>query len=266
MDIRNIGSVLHTDENGYIVKVASVGRIQPKWRPAVDMIIEACKSNLGNKLHSVYVRGSAARGEAIDGVSDIDTIVLIAASEDEVDKDWCGIARRECKRSFPFVRGVEIKITPVEGIDQKDQFMLKTQAACVYGQDITERLPRMKPGREAVKHAFMLHKKIDQAIELLQNTDNTRYIREVCTWIMKRIVRSGCELVMERSGKYTRDLYPCYELFSQYYPEKSESMYRALELAVNPTEDVNEIMEVLQDIGAWIVAEVPSVFEKQTVS
>lgn len=265
-DIRKIGSVLHTDENGYIIKAASAGKIQPKWRSAVDMITEACKNSLGDKLHSVYVRGSVAKGEAIDGVSDIDAIVLIAASEDEVDQGWYDNVRRECMRNFPFVSDVEIKVILAEGVGQKDQFMLKTQAACVYGQDITERLPRMKPGREAVNHAFVLDKKIDHATEMLQNTDNTQRIRKICTWIMKRIVRSGCELVMERSGKYTRDLYPCYELFSQYYQEKSESMYRALELAVNPSDDIDDIMEVLQGIGAWMVVEIPNVFEEQTSS
>lgn len=112
-----------------------------------------------------------------------------------------------------------------------------------------------------MNHAFLLEKRIDQTVEALKNTNNPTRTQQSCTWIMKRIVRTGCELVMERSQKYTRDLYPCYELFAEYYPEKSDDMYRVLELAINPTKDKQEIIDALENFGDWIAQEVKNVLQ-----
>lgn len=260
--IRRLGSILDVDEEGYIVKAASIDKIQPKWQPAVDEAVEAYKNHLSDSLHSVYVRGSVAKGEAMDNISDIDTMALVTMANHEIDTGWVTGFEHSLVNKFPFVNGVEIKAVHMDCLDHKTQFMLKTQAVCVYGEDITETLPKMKPGLDAVNHAFLLGKRIDQTVESLKNTNDATHIQQNCTWIMKRIVRTGCELVMERSQKYTRDLYPCYELFAGYYPDKSDDMYRALELAINPTEDKQEVLSVLADFGGWITHEVGRVFQE----
>lgn len=261
--IRKIGTILQTDANGYIIKIASANKIQSKWQPAVDEAVEAYKQHLDDNLHSVYVRGSVARGEAMDDISDIDTVALIT-TDNSIDMGWAVDFEHNLVKEFPFVNGVEIKAFQMDDLDRKTQFMLKTQAVCVYGEDITETLPKMKPGVDAVNHAFLLEKRINQTIESLKKTNDPPRIQQSCTWIMKRIVRTGCELVMERSQKYTRDLYPCYELFAEYYPEKSDDMYRALELAINPSNDADEIIEVLQGIGSWVAQEAINIFGEKS--
>lgn len=259
--IKNIGSVLETDANGYIVKTASIDKIQPEWRPAVDAAVEAYKHNLGDILHSVYVRGSVAKGEAIEGVSDIDTMALVTVSRDRVDTDWEKKFRSDFAEHFPFVNGVEILIKPVDRLGGGDKILITTQTVCLYGEDIAPQLPPLKPGRDMVMHAFTIEQEINQTIAFLQSADNPERITQKCTWIMKRMVRTGCELVMERSRKYTRDLYPCYELFTQYYPKQSDGMYRVLELAIYPTTDNQEIVGVLESFGGWIAQETRNVFK-----
>jgi hypothetical protein len=44
------------------------------------MVMAGFVENLGENLYSVYVRGSVARGLAIDGVSDVDTFALVKPS------------------------------------------------------------------------------------------------------------------------------------------------------------------------------------------
>ncbi len=72
---------------------------------------------------------------------------------------------------------------------------------------------------------------------------------------MKRTVRIGFELVMEKEQCFTLDLYPCYEMFSKHYPEKSKEMMEALKLAVFPTADMNHMWEVIHSLNDFLILE-----------
>ena len=77
---------------------------------------------------------------------------------------------------------------------------------------------------------------------------------------MKRILRTGFELVMGREQKYTRDLYPCYESFIKYYPQKKDDMYKTLELAINPIDDSKIIGYILKDWLFFMSKEIEKIF------
>ena len=69
---------------------------------------------------------------------------------------------------------------------------------------------------------------------------------------MKRILRAGYELVMEKEKGYTRDLYPCYAGFTKYFPEQGSEMRQVLQLALNPTENISTIKNILSTIGMYV--------------
>lgn len=265
--IQNIGTILDVDENGFVVKQAAVEKIQTRWRPAVDVIVAAYRHHFGRDLYSVYIRGSVALGRAIDNISDIDSIALVNMSREKIDLSWRQAFEAEFAKSFLFINGVEIIVQPLGNIGKGSRIMIKTQAVCVYGEDISDTLPSLKPGEGMAQHIFGLERDIKNMKDFLRQDDkDSAEIQRKCTWIMKRILRSGCELVMERSQSYTRDLYPCYELFARYYPQKDAEMYRVLEMAVNPTSNRREIINILDDFGGWITGEIGRVFEKNSNS
>jgi len=72
---------------------------------------------------------------------------------------------------------------------------------------------------------------------------------------MKRIVRSGLEIVSEQERCFTRDLGLCFDKFSKYYPDKKDDMRKALALALEPTNNTELIEKVFDNIGNWLVAE-----------
>ena len=76
---------------------------------------------------------------------------------------------------------------------------------------------------------------------------------------MKNILRSGCEITMERSKRYTRDLYLRYKDFAEYYPEKEEIMREVLDLALNPVSDMEKILEVKNKITPFLIEEAKKV-------
>ncbi len=256
--IQKIGSYLHVDEQGFIINPTSIHTIQPEWLPIVEKVKEAYMQHFGVNLHSVYIRGSVAKGQAIENISDVDSFAVITLPYEKIDTSWSDAFEEKLISEYPFVKGIEMGCIPLEEIqDHKgDQIMIKTQSVCIYGESLANTIPPMKPGTDTAQHVKYIQIEIIKTKQWLEGEHTEEEIKRKCTWIMKRMLRSGFELVMERSQKYTRDLYLCYEGFSEYYPEKKEAMYRVLELAVNPTSDKSEIGIVLEGIGSWMTEEV----------
>lgn len=70
---------------------------------------------------------------------------------------------------------------------------------------------------------------------------------------MKILVRAGLALVIVEENLYTRDLYPAYTLFAKYFPEKEHEMRQALQYAIDPTDNPEEIVEFLNKFGSWMI-------------
>src|SRR3989344_7430449 len=132
-EIKNIGGYLDVDKEGFIVKKASSDKFQEKWKPVIDEVKNAYIEHFGDKLHSIYVRGSVAKGEAVDGISDIDTIALVSLSKNHINTKWAEDFNLKIVSKYPFVEKVEILASSPEQVDRKNavHIMLKTQTICV---------------------------------------------------------------------------------------------------------------------------------------
>ncbi len=257
-EIKKIGGYLTIDAEGYIVNTTSKDLVQPLWKDAVEEIVAVYKTHYGDGLHSVYVRGSVACGAAIEGISDLDTIAIVARPNGKIDRSWVKSFQMQLMAKYPFIKGVEMQISPLLGFEKRKAqgVLIKTQSICLYGENLADLTQKMKPGSNTIQHLPRLEEEIEETLESLkeENVSEAR-VKHMCSWIMKRIVRSGFELVMERSHQYTRDLYPCYEGFSKYYGDKEKEMYAALELVVCPTTDKEKIEKVILGIGGFVVKE-----------
>jgi predicted nucleotidyltransferase len=276
-EILEIGQVLDPDDEGFIVNQANLDKIVDPWWPVVEAVKEAYINNLGDNAHSIYIRGSVARGQAREKVSDVDSLAV--AHRKEPNLTWSAGLSKELAERFPFCAGVEIVCLPYDELLHADdnvnaswRMILKTQCVCVFGEDLAARLPAYRPGADMVIHANDVLRPIERLSDDLRaltligkfpfgarlfksfNDGCRPVVRLGCAEIMKRIIRVGFEIVMEEEGVYTRDLYPCYKIFSKYFPEKERSMRTALELAINPSSDPQEILSFLDDFGPWIIA------------
>jgi predicted nucleotidyltransferase len=261
--IRKIGSVLNTDKDGFIINESSLDKIKSPWREAVEEIKQAYLDNTKDSLKSIYVRGSVAKGEAIEGISDIDTLAVITK---DIDKSWIKPIRKTLDTKFTFSTGVDFTFLQYDELLNSDsladyKFLIKTQSVCIYGDDISDEIENFKVD---IKTANILVKNLKIVFEntikgIIDNPDKED-IREWCSWVMKRILRAGFVLVMDKEQVFTRDLYPCYEIFAKYYAHQASKMYTALELAINPIDDVETIVSFIEDFGFWLEAEVETKF------
>lgn len=255
VEIEKKGSFFETDAEGFVINPASAEKIQGKWKPVLDDIVDWHKEAFGDSLVNIYVRGSVAKGEAMEGVSDVDTFAYVDLSPEKIDEKAEGIknARIEIDKKYSFVDGVEIIIMPIEKSKNRSETVLLNQSLCIHGKPVVA--PRLKPGKDMALHAPNIDKRIVSIDKFVKEEHSDKKVRSKCVWAMKGLLRSGCEIVMERSGKYTRDLYPCYEVFSEYYPEREPEMREVLHLALNPTSDKDKLKEMMHSLGGWLQKE-----------
>lgn len=259
MQIQKIGNYYDLDTDGYIINPAAQEKIQEEWRPVVEAIQEAYISAFKDSVLSVYVRGSVAKGKAIQHISDVDTFCILNLKENEINWELEKVISEQIEERFPFIQKAEIACIPVEeALESKaDRIMIKTQSICLYGKDFSEHIKPMKPGEDIIQHLPGIENEIHRTLIWLDERHESEKIRSKCSWIMKRILRAGLELVSERTNKYTRDLYPCLEAFTMVYPDKENEMEVVLDLAINPSDDSLKIKNILETTGKWLITQLP---------
>lgn len=261
VQIRRIGSYLSVDDRGYIQSQATAANITGDWLMASQLLVKAYVETWGEAIHSVYIRGSLAKGLAVAGVSDIDSFAVLAPEQVqtafyETFGNWAQEVESTIQKAFPFVAGVELGLETFESVHERDNiyaFIIKTEAACVYGPDLTERIAPFQLNPDVAFQTRYFERHLEQFQTEYpgeSEADKPGYL----VWLMRRFLRLGMELVMVDQQRYTRDLYLCYESFAEHYPEQAAPMYRALELAVNP-ETGESTESFVRTFGDWLTAE-----------
>ncbi len=261
--IKKIGVVLRTDSEGYLISKSSLDNITPPWDAPVAELSERFQHELGDNLHSLYIRGSLVRGTAVEGVSDIDGLVLLHGNPQEVDWAWRPELRRELMEKYSFLGGIDFGQASVDSVlsgeNKVRAFLLKIMSACVAGEDVTPQIPKVKPGRDAL----VVRWKFEDRIRPDYFTDPNITLKHKTKWTGKQILRAGMELVMEREQAYSRDLYPCYAIFAKYYPAKEPAMRRALEQALFSAKDEADFVAMRDDIGPWLAEQLDKKYPYQ---
>src|SRR4030095_10458932 len=256
--IQKIGGFEKTDGEGFLINERRLELIPPSWAAPVNDAKESYLRALPGKIHSIYLRGSVPLGRAVEGISDVDTFAVAAEETPNEALSWIHSARENLKQKYPFVSNFEFHLLPLAGLLKSYgylsyRFIIKNLSVCLYGEDLSGRLPRYKP---TLSIAWAFHGNIGEvvgnAIKGIESAEDPKRVQTLCTWVMKRILRTGFSIFMEEERLYTRDLYFCYEVFSKHYPPKEGEMAQALEGAIRPTFDKGALTAFLKDFGLWV--------------
>ena len=250
---QRIGRFLAVDEYGYVQPDVAIDRVSLRWRPLVDFVVSSLMQR--RDVQSVYIRGSIPRGLAVEGFSDADFIYFSESDFSAADFEL----EQAAKTTFPFVHELKIfrlnraKFDKVHYPQRRPYFhmLLKTQSLLLAGDDLAKNIERFKVGPEMVSHAFALANEFATLPRWLSKLDNWPHQdrqlaeRSMRKWISKRIVRAGFEVTMNRTDHFTRDLYLCYEQFSQFYPARSRQMYQILTNCLNGDDNPIQYKELV---------------------
>jgi predicted nucleotidyltransferase len=257
-EILPLGRFYETDGQGCLINESRVSSIQAPWLAAVDDAKERCIRHFSDRLQSLYLRGSVPRGLAVEGVSDIDFVVLLRddAKAADDDREWAASAREELKKLHPFASDIEYAVSPAADYLAYAiaKVTIKVRACLLYGDDLAVSLAPVKPDASLAR---ALDYRLRESLE--QFTVEARPMAELeqdaVRWIAKRIVRSGMSLVLARTQRFSPDLYPQYRCFSECYPQHEATMRRALELAINADFRSPDDDSLLSEFGPWMVGE-----------
>lgn len=258
MQKRTKGYVVYPDSDGVLHNALQISETQPHWMETAEAFLEYFKATKHPNIHSIYLRGSAANGNAIDSFSDIDFYIL--THQPIMIHDVIAINEFAAKLNerYSFITKFDIGYYTTNQIfHNKEGALLKITALCIFGTDISDEIPSPRVGEDMM----LSISQIEEDIQEVKNEaasgmyDNPEKLRRLCIWISKKLIRSGFEIVAEREQCFTRDILICKDIFIKYYPEKQPEMERAVSLFLKQTDNVADVIALLEDLGMFLVHE-----------
>ncbi|HLZ15101.1 MAG TPA: nucleotidyltransferase domain-containing protein [Candidatus Saccharimonadales bacterium] len=250
------------DSNGFILSEVSQENILPQYRSVIDASIAALKTTLPDVVHSVYVYGSVARGNAIPGKSDLDMLVIFKRKLTQQEQDALkGLQESLSSQHKTLVREVGIAdatCTYDEMLDSTNKYgwgaYLKILCVCVDGEDLTERFEQFKISPDiAIGFNGDASKAIQSAIEKITNAKTDDDAAKAAAIVARKLIRTCYMMVMTRAQVWTTRLSEQAELFLRYFPEK-QGFIRTLQSWIDtPSTDREAILKVLRGDCRWVI-------------
>lgn len=125
------------DVEGFIINDAHVDKIQPVFLEVIQEIKDTCCQLLRDNLHSVYIRGSIPRGIGIEGVADIDMIILVRKDPKAINLSWRKKLEVQIAKQFNCISGVELSFYSEKEVTNSEffsfvGFMIQTHSVCIF--------------------------------------------------------------------------------------------------------------------------------------
>ncbi|HHG86557.1 MAG TPA: hypothetical protein ENJ82_17535 [Bacteroidetes bacterium] len=258
-EILPLGDFYPIDRAGYVLNRCAMAHVTGEWKALADAAVKICRKRLGANLLAVYLRGSVPAGTAIAGLSDLDLVALCNTKPKKQFSrwycpEWAAKAALELQANHPVANGIDLMCADhdpeIPGQNPRIKMMLQTQAICLWGQNLLAKWPRFRPGPEMALHYRWLKSDIHAFRAAMQTaTANTQQLRS----LLKTIIRSGFELIMEKEGKFATDLYPCWQAFGHHFPAHKAQMATALHIFLAPELAKTLLLPLLEELGSWLV-------------
>lgn len=236
-----------------------MSELQPQWREALDFVLARDVEHFGDRLVSVLLRGSVAEGAAVEGLSDLDTAVIVTSAHDG-DARYAAELEAEVVQRFPFCTGVESPVlsreellhSPLnEGWDARGFYRLLARP--VWGEDVLAGLPDVQIGPATAFESPFVRLVVGEARRMLH--DDPFACPPVSVWMFKSLVRAGYEILAPRYGTFTRELRACVAAFEREYPDHGVSMQRAASYVVHPPIHSDHALSLADELAPLLVAE-----------
>ena len=257
------GRFWRTDAHGYLINDADRDLIDPAFAAAAADAVRVCAARIGPDLHSIYLTGSAARGLAVPGLSDLNLCLVTAPGVDSdlVLQDWIPAAEEDLLARHPALYDAQIDLWPYEYVFGEPEyfsigaFILRTQSVALWGADLTPELPDYAVSAAVANDDIVqIGDDIAEAVKAIAADPSPPSVRYWLREASRHLLWTGFGLVMESEGRYTRDLDLCCACFAQHYPGHAAEMRRALDYARTPLDEAAAARAYLDFFGSWMVA------------
>lgn len=250
------------DPDGFILLEVSQDNILSEYRSVIDASVAALKATLPGAVHSVYVYGSVARGNAVSGKSDLDLLVVFKRKLTQEEQDTLKALQESLSSEHKaLVREVGIAdatCTYDEMVDPANKYgwgaYLKILCVCVDGEDLTKRFERFKISPDiAVGFNGDASKAMQNAMQKITNAKTDEEAAKAVAIVARKLIRTCYMMVMTRAQIWTTKLSEQAELFLRYFPEKQGLIHTLQSWIDSPPTNRADILKVLQNDCRWVV-------------
>ncbi|UJW58910.1 nucleotidyltransferase domain-containing protein [Bacillus sp. A116_S68] len=242
------------DSNGFIINPTGKDNIQPSFKPVLQAIVSLLQELFIEKMHSIYAYGSVGRGEAKEGLSDLDLTVILHSSLTEAEIHMLNHATDRLLQDFKTVSKVDYDLNLYEDVLAKENvyehgFWLRHMCTCLYGEDLSVHFKRMKPNE---KISLALNKNFFQVMTqyreiLLQETLSASKKRT----ILKRMIRGVYLKINVQDESWSTKITENLNIIQQYFPE--EPLFREVAPMLHSEEELSQesLLTVVESFLNW---------------
>lgn len=229
-----------------------------EWGDAVEATLKLVCEFLGDRLASVYVRGSVAAGHAFnDGRSDLDLVVLVwneTIWEDYELRTHIYSISTAIRRQFPFVCSVDITVfrlstsaedgsyTCIGKLEEATRFLILAYCVHIYGIDFRPYLGRPAPPRHSLRD-------VRERERRALGASTTAVSNSAATWFIKSTLRGLIDLTALHTSLHTRDIVPCARILGKEFPSQATLIANSVLLACTSGDDVDDKEEIIHDLA-----------------
>jgi uncharacterized protein len=245
------------DANGFIRR-APRDPVGPEFLDLLKDVCATLDARVGPFLHSLYVYGSVATGQAKPFVSDLDLSMVLQRPATTPELATIESARIALEKRHPEVVKVDFDIgvladviSPARELDWG--YWLKHHCRCVLGEDLSERFEPFKPSRaiaQAVNGDFevVLGKYAERIATLDVGAQSASLRREAA----RKLIRSTNVLRSSEDQTWPVSLQAHYAAFRRRFPSMGEELDFFMREATDPTAAREEFVRRLKGFTNWM--------------
>ncbi|HEK0085655.1 nucleotidyltransferase domain-containing protein [Pseudomonas aeruginosa] len=234
-------------------------RVEPQaaFRPLLDDLRRTlARPPFERAVHSVYLYGSVARGEAITGRSDLDlTLVLRDPPSPELAAQL-ETARLALQARHPEVSKIDFDIGHLDQARDpanRDSWGYWLKHRCLWGEDLASALPPLRPAKAI---ALALNGDYAQVLEdyarRLESASSEEERRRLQREAAKKLIRSSDILRGETESVWPETLEHYLALFRARHPGQAPALEYFKAVLDGQVEDPAAFIERLRAFSAWM--------------
>ncbi|WP_337969844.1 nucleotidyltransferase domain-containing protein [Virgibacillus salexigens] len=257
MKIRGLQAGYGLDRDGYIISDVSLDKIDNVYFPCIKEAVEKLGRVFPDLLHSVYVYGSVARGEAVAIKSDLDLLVIFnGVLRTEASMELKSLSKELSLRYNYLVREVGLAVANYDYVinpeNYYEQAFLKEICVCVHGEDLRERFgPYKLTSKIAVSFNGDIRDVFARTINRLEVASNKEF-KTLIQSFARKLIRTYYSMVMERSQIWTTRLHEQSEVIINYLPHKEPIIHTLQNWIEESPTNREPVLELFQSEGSWV--------------
>ncbi|MBG9783433.1 nucleotidyltransferase domain-containing protein [Shouchella lehensis] len=243
-----------TDQNGYILNPTHINKLQHHIKPLLHTVLQLLQNCLGENVHSIYVYGSVARGEAILFKSDLDLTVILYSPISSNTKNRLYAETRELVKKHKQLTKVDYDMGLVKEALHSDHyhewgFWLKHVCCCIHGEDPSLQFPMMKPTKQI---SYSLNKdlipQVNQFMDTLKSGTVTSAL--VKQSMIKKMIRGAYLTINVEDQSWATTIQDQLRILEAYFP--NDFVIQELHYVYKmKTVDSSALLSLLQAYKLW---------------